>query len=136
MRIGELSQMTGASQRSLRLYEARGLIHAERSANGYRAFPPQAVERVRFIQEMLGCGFSTREIRAFLPCFEEGALDVPCASGRERFQKKLSQIETLLSELGQRRQALLSRVERMDIVVADGAVQDCMKPERAESLIG
>ncbi|MHA7883732.1 MerR family transcriptional regulator [Nitratireductor rhodophyticola] len=136
MRIGELSQLTGASQRSLRLYEARGLIHAERSANGYRAFPPQAVERVRFIQDLLGCGFSTREIRAFLPCFEGGASDAPCAAGRKRFLRKLSQIETLLSELEQRRQALLSRVERMDTVGAGATLQDFAEQDRSESLAG
>lgn len=112
MQIGELSRQTGASRRSLRLYESKGLIGAARSINGYRDYPPAAVERVHFIQDLLACGFSTREIREFLPCFEEPASDPSCESGHQRYLKKLSQIETLITALQERRSKLLSRIRR------------------------
>jgi DNA-binding transcriptional MerR regulator len=36
MLIGELAERAGTSARTLRYYEAHGLVHAERHANGYR----------------------------------------------------------------------------------------------------
>jgi MerR family transcriptional regulator, copper efflux regulator len=118
MRIGELSRRTGASRRSLRLYESKGLIRAARSANGYRDYPPAAIERVQFIQELLTCGFSTREIREFLPCFEEPGSDPSCATGRERYLRKLSQVETLIVALQARREKLLERVAHLKPAVS------------------
>lgn len=38
MLIGELSRRTGVSARSLRYYEAQGLLSAGRGANGYRDY--------------------------------------------------------------------------------------------------
>ncbi len=58
MRIGELARRTGASARSLRYYERRGLIVSARLANDYRDFDGVQVERVRAIQFYLGLGLS------------------------------------------------------------------------------
>lgn len=67
---------------------------------------------MRFVRDLLTCGFSTREIREFLPCFEDLASDPFCISGRERYRRKLSQVDTLLVALQERRQALIDRIER------------------------
>ena len=50
MRISELSKLTGASIRSLRYYEAKGLIATQREENGYRVYNQMVVERVKTIQ--------------------------------------------------------------------------------------
>lgn len=49
MQIKELSEKTGASIRSIRHYEARGLIQSRRLANGYRTYENDAVFTVKTI---------------------------------------------------------------------------------------
>lgn len=68
MRIGELSRQTGASVRSLRYYEHRELLIAQRSPGGQRLYDPSAVERVRLIRQLLSAGLTTNVIADVLPC--------------------------------------------------------------------
>ncbi|MFB2581226.1 MerR family transcriptional regulator [Herbiconiux sp. P15] len=73
MRIGELSERTGASIRSLRYYEERGLIRAERSPSGQRHYAVGTVERVRLIRDLLAASLGTEAIADVLPCIAEPA---------------------------------------------------------------
>ena len=66
--IGQLATATGVSVRSLRHYEAQGLLAAGRGTNGYRHFSVSAVAQVRQLQRLLGAGFSLAEIRGFPDC--------------------------------------------------------------------
>lgn len=50
VKIGELSERTGASTRSIRHYEQLGLIESERRPNGYREFDDAAVTTVDTIK--------------------------------------------------------------------------------------
>ena len=50
MRIKELSLKTGASLRSIRYYEKKGLLPARRLPNGYRDYDETAIEQVKKIQ--------------------------------------------------------------------------------------
>lgn len=68
--IGDLSRLTGASRRSLRHYEAEGLLASRRLANGYRTFGPEAVARVQSIRSLLELGLPLRQARQVLPCVE------------------------------------------------------------------
>ncbi|MGW6333959.1 MerR family transcriptional regulator [Nocardia rhamnosiphila] len=70
MRIGELSQRTGASRRLLRYYEEQGLIAAQRCANGYRSYDERFVDRVLQIRGLLDAGLPTRIIKQILPCLD------------------------------------------------------------------
>lgn len=71
MRIGILSERTGTSRRSLRYYEEQGLINSTRSANGYRHYDEQLVDRVMQVRGLLDSGLSTRIIRQILPCLKK-----------------------------------------------------------------
>ncbi|MEO1060143.1 MAG: MerR family transcriptional regulator [Actinomycetota bacterium] len=75
MRIGELADRTGASVRSIRHYEARGLLDATRTDAGQRVFDESAVERVRTIRMLLAGGLNVRTIGELLPCLESGPDD-------------------------------------------------------------
>lgn len=68
MLIGELSSVTGVSTRSLRYYEQQGLITSERLANGYRDYPPDAVEVVAFIQDLFAAGLSSLLVKDVISC--------------------------------------------------------------------
>jgi DNA-binding transcriptional MerR regulator len=67
MRIGELARRTGVPTRLLRYYEEQGLLHPERTDNGYRAFGQAAVRDVQQIRGLLDSGLTTEMIRAILP---------------------------------------------------------------------
>ncbi|MFJ3861742.1 MerR family transcriptional regulator [Streptomyces sp. NPDC090085] len=70
MRIGELSQRTGVSPRSLRYYEDQGLLTSSRSAAGQRHYSDAAVQRVSSIRRMFDAGMSSRVIATMLPCVD------------------------------------------------------------------
>ncbi|MFG3251510.1 MerR family transcriptional regulator [Streptomyces sp. NPDC048187] len=71
MRIGELARRTGVSERSLRYYEAQGLLAAERTSGGHRAYPEAAVDRVVRIQELYAAGLHSGKIAELLPCMRD-----------------------------------------------------------------
>ncbi|MFE7796712.1 MerR family transcriptional regulator [Nocardia sp. NPDC057440] len=71
MRIGELAQHTGVSERSLRYYEEQGLLVAERTPGGHRDYPEWAVDRVIHIQELYAAGLSSKKIAQLLPCMRD-----------------------------------------------------------------
>jgi DNA-binding transcriptional MerR regulator len=71
VKIGELSERTGASTRSIRYYEQLGLLTSARMHNGYREFEPSAVATVATIKSLLDLGFPTELIARVLPCTGE-----------------------------------------------------------------
>ncbi|GAA3164327.1 MULTISPECIES: MerR family transcriptional regulator [Streptomyces] len=71
MRIGELSERTGASRRLLRYYEEQGLIISQRCANGYRTYDERLADRVLQIRGLLDAGLPTRIIKQILPCLDK-----------------------------------------------------------------
>lgn len=73
MRIGELAEASGASIRSLRHYEANGLIAASRTPSGQRLFDAAAVGRVKLVRQLLKAGLGVRAIADVLPCLTEPA---------------------------------------------------------------
>ena len=63
LRAGEVAARAGVHRETLRYYERRGLLPAPpRQTSGYRAYPAEAVERVRLIKWAQRLGFTLREI--------------------------------------------------------------------------
>ncbi|UFQ18990.1 MULTISPECIES: MerR family transcriptional regulator [Streptomyces] len=72
LRIGEMAETTGVSERLLRYYESRGLLTPGRSATGHRVYTRADVARVRLVRFLLDGGMSTKDIRFLLECVHEG----------------------------------------------------------------
>ncbi|MFI0711976.1 MerR family transcriptional regulator [Streptomyces inhibens] len=107
MRIGELARRTGVSTRVLRYYEQRGLLRAQRDANGYRRYDDEeSVETVGRIRELLATGLNTDDIRALLPCAQGGPGLIPCALSRGIVERQMAQLDAEMAELARRRAAL------------------------------
>ncbi|MEI7031372.1 MerR family transcriptional regulator [Streptomyces pratensis] len=107
MLIGELSRRTGVSARSLRYYEAQGLLTVRRAANGYRAYGPDAALTVAKIRTLLRAGLSTEVIREVLPCVRGGQPGFDwCAELREILAGELAAMDERLEELRRSRGAL------------------------------
>ena len=108
MRIGELAQASAVSRDTLRFYEQRGLIAAQRSANGYRDYPPEMVQLVLYIKTAQRLGFTLGEIGNSV-----GALwhsPNPDTTVTQLLQDKLKLVETRMAELGELRQELQHRL--------------------------
>ncbi|GAB3241929.1 MerR family transcriptional regulator [Kineosporia babensis] len=107
MRIGELAQRTGASVRSLRHYEANGLLSAERRSNGYREFPDCAVETVARIRALLAAGLPLAAIEQVLPCVLNQKLEVQtCDSVVAVLQKELCKLDAQAAQVHRARTAI------------------------------
>lgn len=98
MRISELSKLTGASIRSLRYYEAKGLIATQREENGYRVYNQMVVERVKTIQFYLSLGFTTEQIESFLNCVMKNQESM-CDDLLPLYTEKLQEIEKQMEML-------------------------------------
>ncbi|WP_068774122.1 MerR family transcriptional regulator [Paenibacillus sp. FJAT-26967] len=68
MKISQLADYTGASIRSIRHYESKGLLQVSRLANNYREFDESSVKSVRTIQMYLGLGLTIDQIRDIMYC--------------------------------------------------------------------
>ena len=63
LRSGDLAKQLGISPDTLRLYERKGLLQRPpRSENGYRSYPPEAINRIRVIRAALSIGFTIDEL--------------------------------------------------------------------------
>lgn len=108
MRIGELAQASQVSRDTLRFYEQRGLIAAQRSANGYRDYPADMVQLVLYIKTAQRLGFSLGEIGNSVAALWQ-APD-PDSAVTQLLQDKLNLIENRITELGQLRNELRQRL--------------------------
>lgn len=112
MRIGELAALTGASTRSLRHYEAVGLIGPERLINGYRDYEASAVETVRKIQALLRAGFSLADSRGLVSCVvDEQPKLLRCADSVRAVNGRLAQLDRRIADLIEVRGLLAAALE-------------------------
>lgn len=103
--IGQLARKAEINLETVRYYERRGLLpKPPRAASGYRAFPPEAAQRLRFIRRAQELGFSLMEIRELL------ALRVSprtsSAEIRKRAEAKIADIEKKIRSLESMRKSL------------------------------
>lgn len=100
MLIGELAERAGTSSRTLRYYEAHGLLRAGRSANGYRTYDDGELRVVREIRSLLAVGLRLEDIRPFVECLRAGnASGDICPDSVAVLRRRLTEIDTLVGEL-------------------------------------
>lgn len=110
MQIGAMAQATGISRDTLRFYEKRGLLRARRGSNGYRDYPPEAVDWLRYLRTAQELGFTLAEIEADMPLL--AAPDTPGTAEllRVALARKLADIDARIAGLSQLRAELARRL--------------------------
>ncbi|WP_274380597.1 redox-sensitive transcriptional activator SoxR [Dyella telluris] len=76
--VGEVARRSGVAVSTLHFYEAKGLIHSERSVGNQRRYGRAVLRRVSFIRVAQRVGISLADIAAAL-----GTLPGTAAPGRE-----------------------------------------------------
>lgn len=123
LRSGKLARLAGVSTDTLRHYERKGLLaRPRRSMNNYREYPPCALDRVRIVQRALEVGFTLDELARILSVRDRGG--TPCNQVRALAWKKLTQIETRLTELRVLRNQLRKLLKEWDKLLANNALSE------------
>lgn len=74
--IGQVAQLTGASRKAIRHYEALGLLPTPRRQGAYRVYGGREVFLVHVIKHAQGYGFTLAELRVLVKAIG-GAADFP-----------------------------------------------------------
>lgn len=109
MRIGQLAEASGLSRDALRFYERRGLLTSRRVSNGYRIYPAEAAQWLRYVRTAQSLGFTLAEIEADLPLATDGAGSPEAL--RDALQRKLEDITRRVEGLSALRDELARRLE-------------------------
>ena len=122
MLIGVVAEATGVTTKALRFYEARGLLHPPaRTAGGYRDYPDDVIDRVRFILAAQGAGLTLRQVSEVLAIRDDG--QAPCSHTAQLVDQRLADIQQRMSELQGMRTALRQirlRLDELDPAECDG----------------
>jgi DNA-binding transcriptional MerR regulator len=113
MKIGDVARAAGVTTSRIRFYEAEGVIApADRTANGYRDYPPAAVALIVFIERAQKLGFSLKEIRASSP---SGTVErVACDVVLPVLRRKLLDVEAHITAAQATRDEILSLITEME----------------------
>lgn len=107
---GRLAKQSGVNLETIRFYERQKLLPAPpRTAAGYRLFPADSVQRVRFIRRAQSLGFSLKEIKDLLAL--SAARGTSCATVRRRAQEKIAEVERKIAALQSMHRALHALAE-------------------------
>jgi Hg(II)-responsive transcriptional regulator len=102
---GELAQEAGVNAETLRFYERRGLLPSPpRRPSGYRQYPSETVDLVRFIQRAQDLGFSLQEIKELLTLRKVAR--ATCGDVVALARRKVEQINSKLRDLRSMRTVL------------------------------
>ncbi len=102
--VSQLAARAGVGIDTVRHYERAGLLPAPpRRPSGYRAYPAQAADRLRFIRRAKTLGFTLDEIAGLLALSDHRG-DVSAV--KQLAQTRLAEVETRLRELERVRDGL------------------------------
>lgn len=109
--IGKVASQAEMSVQAVRYYERMGLLPpAQRTEAGYRVYPFEIVDRLRFIRQAQALGFRLEEICEILRMKYAG--NSPCDCVRKLLERKLDQIEREMARLRKFRRELRKTLER------------------------
>lgn len=95
---GKLARMAEVNRETIRYYEKRFLLPKPSwNGSGYREFPLEAVQVIRFIKNAQGLGFSLKEIKELLSLSTDKGST--CGDIKKTAQRKLLEINEKTSQL-------------------------------------
>src|ERR1700742_2207704 len=103
--VAELAAAAGVGPDTIRYYERAGLLDPPpRTSGGYRRFPPETVDRLRFIQGCQRLGLRLRDIGDLLSIRDSGTC--PCEPAETLLRRRVAEGDAELARLPALRPAL------------------------------
>lgn len=119
--IGQVARQAGVGIETIRYYEREGLLEEPaRRESGYRQYGRGVIDRLRFIKNAQGLGFTLKEIRELLHLHADE--DATRAEVRRRAGEKVAAIEAKIADLQRMRAALGGLIEACD---GEGPLDGC-----------
>jgi MerR family mercuric resistance operon transcriptional regulator len=119
--IAQVAADAGVHRDTLRYYERTGLVPAPpRTSGAHRRYPPDTVDRLRFIRGVQRLGLSLAEIKSLLTVRDTGVC--PCEPAEDLLRRHLDEIDAEIARLTRLRAELtgmLDSVPCADPVAAD-----------------
>jgi len=129
LKVGEVAKQAGVNLQTIHYYERRGLLpKPPRTGSNYRAYPDDAVLRVRFIKRAQELGFSLKEIKELLSL--RAAPRTRCADVRDRAEAKVQDIDDKVRTLQAMQKALTKLISECS---GKGPVTQCPILEALDS---
>ncbi len=109
--IGAVARKAGVNVETIRYYQRIGLVREPaRPHGGVRRYPPETVERIRFVKRAQDLGFSLAEIADLLR-LNDG---MHCRDTRALAAKKLALVEARIHDLSAVRRTLRQLIAECD----------------------
>ena len=110
MRIGELAEAAGLSTDTIRYYEKAGLLPpTARTPGGYRAYGPEAVDRLHFIQGAQRLGLRLEDFGNLLTIRDTGTC--PCEPAADFLTRRLAEVDAQIQRLEALRTEMVTMLE-------------------------
>lgn len=110
MTIGRVAKLAGVGVETIRFYEREGLIEEPpRRASGYRQYPTDTVDQLRFIRRAKELGFTLKEVKELMSLRDGGG--TRRGEVRKIAEARMRDIDQKLARLQAMRRALSGLVE-------------------------
>lgn len=120
MKIGELAAATGTTTKTLRFYDASGLLPpGARTSSGYRDYNPEALDRLDFIRRGRAAGLTLAQIKEVIEIRDAG--HAPCAHVTQLLATRVSELDQQIADLT----ALRATVAELHTTAAAGEPSAC-----------
>lgn len=110
MNIGDVSDASGLSTKTIRYYEDIGLVKPARGANGYRDFSEIDAHKLAFLGRARSLGFSIEDCRTLLSLYDDR--DRASSDVKRIAQEHLARVAEKIRELEALRGTLRDLVVR------------------------
>lgn len=104
--IGDIAKKFGLNPRTLRYYEAIGILpKAGRTESGYRLYSEGTAERLEFVLKAKALGLKLDEIKEIIRLYEKG--EIPCDCTKSFIKNKIEEIDERIASLAELRARLV-----------------------------
>lgn len=112
MRVKVAASRLQVSIKTLRYYEAVGLIEPVRLPNGYRDYSEADVALARQVATLTALGLSAHATRPFVECLRQGHRESDdCVESLVAYRNEIARLDALVTELTASRAMLQARLE-------------------------
>lgn len=124
--VGALAQRANVSTKTVRYYEAIGLLpKAVRGQNGYRYYPRASINRLNFIRRAKLFGLTLDEIGSLISLSDEGLCDVISPELHRVLERKVAECDRQLAEIAALRATLAAAAERLAPCTDEATIDTC-----------